>query len=203
MTIVTPKYNPKHKKKRVIAPTQKSAQKFARNRKIITLIVIAGVIGVSIVGIFIGKSGYDGWKETHIQKEDEVTVELRIWKANDDGDNVSNVIWHQNKTYTIKETANETGIPYGLWDQLIGMEVNETDNRLFLPRCVDDMKPIDDVVFHEEAVAFDGWDDRYKPGRRIARCYSYGYDTTGELGVDLRFTPIIYWIKILNLKKGV
>ena len=177
-----------------------------QRKKLITLVVIAAVIGVSIVGIFIGKFGYDEWALTHIQKGDTVTMELRIWKADDEGNYINSSIVEWNSTTdplikTIKDTANETGIPYGLWDQLLGMKINETREKLWLPRCVDDLIPIPDVEFHEDAIGGDGWDDRYNPGSRRSRCYSFGYDTTSELGINLRFTPIIYWIYIAELEK--
>ena len=109
-----------------------------QRKKMITLIVIAGVIGVSIVGIFIGKFGYDEWALNHIQKGDRVTMELRIWKADDEGNYINASISEWNRTTdpllkTIKDTAIETGLPYGLWDQLLGMKFNETKARLWLP----------------------------------------------------------------------
>ena len=202
MTNVPPKYNPKHKKTKSVSPANRHTKKFLRNKKLTTVIIIAVVIGVSIAGIFIGKFGYDEWALDHIQKGDKVTAELRIWKADDEGENVSLVVWHDNVTITMEDTANETGIVYGLWDQLLGMAEGETKSRLWLPRCVDDMEPIPDEEFDPDAVAWDGWDDRYKPGRTRGRCHSFGYDTTVELGVNLRFTPIIYWINITELVKG-
>ncbi len=170
-----------------------------------TGIIIITVVGVSIVGIFIGKFGYDEWALTHVQKGDTVTMELRIWKADDDGNNISMVVWNRTDnplTKKIEVTAEETGLPYGLWDNLLGMKVGEIDERLWLPRCVDDLISIPEVEFHPDAVAGDGWDDRFKPETRQARCYSFGYDTTAELGINLRFTPIIYWIHITELEKG-
>ncbi|MHA1109551.1 MAG: hypothetical protein ACTSRE_00505 [Promethearchaeota archaeon] len=206
---MSPKYNPKHKNRTKSSKTTKQAKKYMQRKKWITLIVIAAVIGVSIVGIFIGKFGYDEWALNHIQKGDRVTMELRIWKADDEGNyiNSSIVVWNSTTDpliKTIKDTANETGMPYGLWDQLLGMKFNETREKLWLPRCVDDLIPIPEVEFHEDAIAGDGWDDRYNPGsRRYARCYSFGYDTTSELGINLRFTPIIYWIHIVDLEKEI
>lgn len=199
---MTPKYNPKHRKTKSVRSATGQAKKYLRNKKLTTLFIIAVVVGVSIVGIFIGKLSYDEWALTHVQKGDKVTVELRIWKADRDGNNISLVVWHENQTITMKDTANESGIVYGLWEQLLGMEDGQTRERLWLDRCVDDLEPIPDIDFHPEAIAGDGWDDRYKPGRRIGRCKSFGYDTTIELGVDLRFTPIIYWINVIKLEKA-
>jgi hypothetical protein len=202
---VSPKYNPKHDKRRNLHNQSRQSKKYLRNRKLITVIIIVCVIGVSIVGIFLGKFGYEEWAVDHVQKGDIVTVQLRIWIADDDGNNVSMVVWNQTDdplVVKIKDSALETEIPYGLWDQLIGMKVNETEERLWLPRCVDDMIPIPDVEFHPDAVAGDGWDDRFRPGSLRSRCYSYGYDTTEELdGLNLRFTPIIYWIHVVNIVK--
>jgi len=202
---VTPKYNPKHQKRRTTTPPSKQAKKFLQTKKFITLIIIAVVVGMGIVGIFIGKFSYDEWAKNHIQIGDEVTMELRIWMADDDGNNVSGIVWNMTDaplTKIIKKTANETGLPYGLWDQVLGMKLDAVKEKLWLPRCVDDLIPIPDVEFHPDAVAGDGWDDRYKPGSWRARCYSFGYDTTSELGVDLRFTPIIYWIRIVEIQKS-
>ncbi len=205
---MSPKYNPKHKSQRSHGQSTKQAKKYQQSKKLITLFVIAGVIGVSIVGIFIGKLGYEEWAEDHIQKGDTVTMELEIWKADDEGNyiNTSIVVWNRTDDpyiKTIEDTAIETGIPYGLWDQLIGMKLNETKQKLWLPRCVDDLvDDIPDVDFHPDAVAGDGWDDRFEPGNRRGRCYSFGYDTTSELDdVNLRFTPIIYRIYIVEIVK--
>ncbi|MBN2155839.1 MAG: hypothetical protein JW776_07330 [Candidatus Lokiarchaeota archaeon] len=201
---MTPKYNPKHKKRKNSIPPTKQANKYQRNKKIITLGIIAIVIGVSLAGIFVGKFSYDEWVLTHIQIGDKITVELFIWIADDNGNNITGIVWNNTKgdqTFTIEETANETGIPYGLWDQLIGMENGSIRERLWLPRCVDDLVPIPDVDFHQDAVAGDGYDDRYQPGLRRSRCYSFGYNTISELGINLRYTPIIYRIHVLELNK--
>ena len=69
------------------------------------------------------------------------------------------------------------------------------------PACVDDLVPIPDVVFHEDAVPGDGWDDRFNPGNRRGRCYSFGYDTYFRIRSQFRFTPIIYWIHIVEIEK--
>ena len=199
---MTPKYNPKHQKKKTGPSSTKSAKKYLRNKKVTTWIIITVVVGVSIVGIFMGKLGYDEWALNHIQKGDTVTAELRIWKADDDGNNISLVVWHDNVTIHMEETALESDIVYGLWDQLHGMAEGDTREKLWLSRCVDDLIPIPDVEFYEDAVAGDGWDDRYRPGRSRARCQSFGTWTNGTMGVELRFTPIIYWINIVELVKG-
>ena len=90
----------------------------------------------------------------------------------------------------MESTAQETGLIYGFWLAVLGMAEGEFDDGVYLEACVDDLQYPPDYIYDPNAVAGDGWDDRYAPG--IVQCQSYG---SGEL----RFTRLIFEIEIIDI----
>ncbi len=185
--------NPKHAKSR--AGTKIYARKHKRFRSMrgifFTVVILAIIIAGSVAVVVFTQDDI-----RFVKVGDTVTVKYTLWTT------LTNEDWEKseqrdanNEFYIdMKETAQETGLIYGFWDAVLGMAEGEIDNGVYLEACVDDLQYPPDYVYHQDAVAGDGWDDRYAP--ELVRCQSYGDDSRGP---ELRFKRLIFEIEIIKI----
>lgn len=138
---------------------------------------------------------------------DTITIEYTLWLSNNDGDKVDRLQTGSFES-TIEDTATDTGLIYGFWDALIGM-VENVPEYAWLNKCIDDTQARPSgVTIDDEAVEGDNWDDRWPPDSPFGkRAESYGYDnyvTSESTGTEynLRFTPILFRIEVVDVQKG-
>lgn len=186
--------NPKHAKSR--AGTKIYARKHKRFRSmrgfLFTVVILAVIIAGSVAVVIFNPNE----NIRFVEVGDTVTVRYILWTT------LTNEDWEKgeqrdanNEFYIdMKETAQETGLIYGFWDAVLGMAEGEIDDGVYLEACVDDLQYPPDYVYHQSAVAGDGWDDRWALG--VVRCQSYGTDSPSP---DLRFKRLIFEIEIIKI----
>jgi hypothetical protein len=153
-----------------------------------TVVILAVIIAGSVAVVFFTQDDV-----RFVKVGDTVTVKYTLWIT------TSNEDWIKGEqkdagelVIDMKATAQETGYIHGFWAAVLGMVEGEKDELVPLEACVDDLQYPPDYVYHQDAKAGDGWDDRYAP--ELVRCQSYGYDYE-----DLRFKRLIFEIEIIKI----
>ena len=179
--------NPKHAKNRAgIKIFARKHRRFRSFRGIIITIVILATIITGLVAVVIFNPNEE---ILFVEVGDTVRVKYTLWTSDEDWNKVEE---KDSGEFDIlmKENARDTGLIYGFWYAVLGMAEGEIDDGVYLEACVDDLQYPPDYIYHQSAVAGDGWDDRYAPG--VMQCQSYGSG-------DLRFTRLIFEIEIIDI----
>ncbi|MBD3350959.1 MAG: hypothetical protein GF364_05680 [Candidatus Lokiarchaeota archaeon] len=204
------KPNPKHQKKTYQPPS--NVQHYKRvglSRRHILMITVGSIIAVAMVAITIVVINREENPNIFVEVGDNVEMRYTLWLSNEEGTKVERLNSGEFSS-DIKDTAKETGLIYGYWEALLGMQ-NGSIDEVWLPACIDDaIETPEGVVLDDQCVAGDDWDDRYPPGQ--VRAKSYGGDEAAAVriveseesgeDIDLRFKDLVFRIEILNIVKG-
>ncbi len=203
-----PKQNPKHQKKPIKAEYVRKRKKIPFQKRQILGIIFITVFFVSMASIVV--ISYMNQNLVYVEVGDTVYIKYSLWltKSNDnwekedtkkDSNEYFKVVIGEDGSTTGFFSATNPNIQYGLiegfYDGVIGRVNGTVDNFVYIEACVDNM---DDNygTLHPDAVAGDGWDDRYPPSLPFGReCKSYGAGPN----VNRR---LIFSIEILDIEKG-
>lgn len=174
------------------------------NKRIIISLAIIGIVLGSSIGIIVYLTRNTNNLQV-VEIGDTVTVKYTLWVCDDNFVKLAKIDEDTMENVEIKESAEEQGWIWGFWDAVVGMPKNVPDDVL-LEKCIDDCEARPSgIIIHPNAVAMDGWDDRYDVGVKRAASYGWDHEVLDINNINkynLRFTNLWFRIEILNITKG-